>query len=138
MLKQTHIRTPIAISLGAIAGALCRYYIGSQITQIAGDAFPWGTFSVNLSGCFLMGVVIAVGARRWSLRPEVLSMVTTGFLGSYTTFSSYGLEVALLSDRSGTGLVFLYWFGSPLLGIVCLLVGMALAEWGTAGRGDRS
>ncbi|MGD1860784.1 MAG: fluoride efflux transporter CrcB [Leptolyngbyaceae cyanobacterium] len=139
MLKKSHFRAAIAVSLGAIAGALCRYYLSVQLTQLLGIAFPWGTFGVNLAGCFLMGFVTAVAGRRWPLSPELLLLLTTGFLGSYTTFSSYVLETALLSDRGDLLPTFAYWLGSPLLGIACLLLGTELADglffrWR---RGDR-
>ncbi|MEM9769266.1 MAG: CrcB family protein, partial [Cyanobacteria bacterium P01_D01_bin.71] len=97
------------------------------------------TFGVNLTGCFLMGFVTTVAGRRWPLPPELLLLLTTGFLGSYTTFSSYELETAFLSDRGDLLPVIAYWLGSPLLGIACLLLGTELANGRFFGwcRGDR-
>lgn len=129
MSKQSQIRAAIAVSLGAIAGALCRYYLSQQLSQIGETDFPWGTFTVNLSGCFGMGFVTTLAGRRWRLSPERLLMVTTGFLGSYTTFSSYELETALLGDRAGFLAAIIYGLGSPLLGTAGLLLGMEFANW---------
>jgi len=128
MLENLRLRAAIAVSLGAIAGALCRYYVGLALTQALGIGFPWGTFGVNLSGCFFMGLVTAVFARRQRFNPDALLLITTGFLGAYTTFSTYALETAELGDRPGLLPDTLYWLGSPLLGMVCLVLGMAAAN----------
>ena len=79
-----------------------------------------------------MGLAATIAARRWPLPPELWLMLTTVFLGSYTTFSSYELETALMGDRFGL----IYWLGSPLLGMVGMLAGMALAEAAIADGGN--
>lgn len=138
MLENLRLRAAIAVSLGAIAGALCRYYVGLALTQTLGAGFPWGTFGVNLSGCFFMGLVTTVFARRKSFNPDALLLITTGFLGSYTTFSTYALETAELGDRPGLLPNLLYWLGSPVLGMACLALGMATANIVLPShRGDR-
>jgi CrcB protein len=120
---------PIAISLGAIAGALSRYYIGLWITQRLGTGFPVGTCFVNLTGCFVMGLVIT-----WLLndssayRLDSRLLITTGFLGSYTTFSTYALESLILLRNQTLQAAMLYGLGSPLLGIVLVGLGMFVGE----------
>lgn len=128
MLQNPLLRAPIAVSLGAIAGALSRYYLGSWIQQAAGWDFPLGTFLVNLLGCWLMGLAATLALERWHLSPDVRLMLTTGFLGSLTTFSSFELETSQLLDGSGQWAVWGYWLGSPVLGVVCFLAGFALAR----------
>lgn len=128
MFENARFRAAIAVSLGAIAGALGRYYVGLALTAALGTHFPWGTFGVNLSGCFLMGLVTSLVAHRGYGNPAVLLLITTGFLGSYTTFSAYELDTAALSDRPGLLSDFLYWFGSPVLGMICLALGMVMGN----------
>ncbi|MGD1942908.1 MAG: fluoride efflux transporter CrcB [Leptolyngbyaceae cyanobacterium] len=128
MLENPTIRAPMAIGLGAIAGALSRYYLGQWLTPAIPLAFPVGTFLVNISGCFLMGLMTALMIRRLSLNPDLALLITTGFLGAYTTFSSYELEAENLLEikHLQTGLV--YWIISPLLGFLCFYTGVLLAK----------
>lgn len=131
------LKSALAVSLGAVAGALSRYYLGEWLISISGvEPFPIGTLGVNLVGCFLMGVFIALTYRHESFRPELRLLVSTGFLGSLTTFSSYQLEISLLVDADGWHQDLLYWLGSPLLGLVCLQAGLALG--GTGGEDHRA
>ncbi|NEQ44987.1 MAG: fluoride efflux transporter CrcB [Leptolyngbya sp. SIOISBB] len=138
MLENAQLRAAIAVSLGAIAGALCRHYLSQEFIHVFGVTFPWGTFGVNLSGCFLMGLLITLAANRWPFQPEILLILTTGFLGSYTTFSSYELETSVLVDRRGLFSDVAYWLGSPLLGLASLTMGISAAKvlW-SRNQGDR-
>ena len=131
MLQDPAIRNPIAISFAAIAGALSRYYLTLWFAQRFGTAFPYGTFFINLTGCFGMGFFVTFSLERVvTLPPEVRLLVTTGFLGAYTTFSTYGLEsVTLLRDRNFSAASF-YWIGSALLGLISVQLGVILARLG--------
>jgi CrcB protein len=131
MLQDPTFRNPIAISLGAIAGALSRYYLTLWFAKAFGTAFPYGTFFINLTGCFGMGFFVTFALERVTTVPlEVRLMVTTGFLGAYTTFSTYGLEsLTLLRDRNFSTASF-YWAGSAILGIICVQMGVILARLG--------
>lgn len=128
MLENPNIRTPIAIGLGAIGGALSRYYLGQWLTLSTLLTFPTGTFLVNISGCFLMGLITTLMIRRLSLKPDLMLLSTTGFLGAYTTFSSYELEAEQLLDFSNWQIGLLYWVSSPLLGFLSFGLGVALAK----------
>ena len=121
----------IAISIGAIAGALSRYYLTLWFVQRFGTTFPYGTFFINLTGCLAMGFFITVALERVVIiPPEIRLMVTTGFLGAYTTFSTYGLEsVTLLRNHNFSGFSF-YWFGSIIFGIISVQLGIILARLG--------
>lgn len=131
ILQQPSVRTPIAISLGAIAGALSRYYLTLWFAQHFGTAFPYGTFFINLTGCFAMGFFVTLALEHVAIiTPEVRLMVTTGFLGAYTTFSTYGLEsLTLLRERNFSAVSF-YWAGSAILGIISVQLGVILAHLG--------
>ncbi|MGD1931556.1 MAG: fluoride efflux transporter CrcB [Leptolyngbyaceae cyanobacterium] len=128
MLENPNIRTPITIGLGAIAGALSRYYLGQWLTLLTPLTFPMGTFLVNISGCFFMGLITTLMIRRLSLKPDLVLLITTGFLGAYTTFSSYELEAEQLLDFKNPQIGLLYWVSSPLLGFLSFGLGVALAK----------
>ncbi len=131
MLQDPNLRHPIAISLGAVAGALSRYYITLWFANRFGTAFPYGTFFINVTGCLAMGFFITLALERVAaVGPEVRLMVATGFLGAYTTFSTYGLETNVLwRDRSYSLAVF-YWAGSAILGVIAVQLGAILARIG--------
>ncbi|BAZ20627.1 hypothetical protein NIES4073_15040 [Kalymmatonema gypsitolerans NIES-4073] len=130
MLKSPAIRTPVAISLGAIAGALSRYYLGLWFNQLFGTEFPYSTLIINVSGCFVMGLftTLALG-RLITIHPDVRLLVTTGFLGSYTTFSTYELDTTKLLEQPSIEIDLLYWFGSAFLGLLSLQMGITVAEF---------
>lgn len=117
--------TPIAISFGAILGALSRYYITLLWIHKRGSHFPYGTLFVNLTGSFAIGVVMSLLAQI-NLPLEIQKLVVVGFLGSYTTFSSYTLDVVKLIQNQRYFSGFMYWFGSMLLGWLCLQLGLVL------------
>ncbi|HLO87709.1 MAG TPA: fluoride efflux transporter CrcB [Nostocaceae cyanobacterium] len=129
VIHNTSIRAPLAISLGAIAGALCRYYLTLWFIQRFGLNFPVGTFFINLTGCLAMGFFTTLAVEKVRIiSPDIKLMITTGFLGAYTTFSTYGLDTINLLHRgawlSATG----YWLGSAILGIIGVQIGMICAR----------
>lgn len=126
MLQKPEISYPIAISLGAIAGALSRYYLTLWFAQ-RGTSFPYGTFFINLSGCFMMGFFATLASERANLSPQIRLLVSVGFLGSYTTFSTYGLDSVLLL-RQQFAVAGFYWLGSAVLGIICVQLGVMLSR----------
>lgn len=131
MLQDPNLRHPIAISLGAIAGALSRYYITLWFANRFGTVFPYGTFFINITGCLAMGFFITLVFERVPTVPsEVRLMVATGFFGAYTTFSTYGLETNVLwRDRAYSFAAF-YWAGSAILGVIAVQLGAILARIG--------
>ena len=139
MFANAKMRAAIAVSLGAIAGALCRHYISQVLMHLLGSTFPWGTLGVNLSGCWLLGAVTVWLNHRGPQQPEIVLLLTTGFLGAYTTFSAYELDLVSLVDRPSLISDLIYGFGSLLLGLGCLGLGMLTATviWSRPHR-DRS
>ncbi|MDY6939586.1 MAG: fluoride efflux transporter CrcB [Cyanobacteriota bacterium] len=129
-LQQPNLRNPIAISFGAVAGALSRYYLGIWIARRFGTGFPYGTFVINLSGSFAMGLFATLVLQRSiAISPEVRLLVAVGFLGSYTTFSTYELDTITLLRSQSLGMAGLYWLGSALLGAIGLYLGIVTARW---------
>lgn len=92
--------TAVLVALGGAAGALARYGIG---VRVGARSFPWATVAVNLSGCFLLALVLGgLGPARWSA--STTTAVAVGVLGAYTTFSTFGFETFTLlrDDRVAT------------------------------------
>lgn len=88
------------IIAGAVAGAPLRYYIQGRIQDTTGILFPWGTLVVNVTGCLVIGLLLALAEEREMLSREARLALVVGFLGSYTTFSTFGWEtMALLRDN---------------------------------------
>ena len=123
------IRNPVAVSLGAISGALCRYYLNLWFVERFGVGFPYGTFFINVTGCFLMGLVFMATESAIAISPEVKLLVATGFLGSYTTFSTYGLDTVSLIEAKGVIPALIYGVGSAVIGIISVKLGIELVRW---------
>lgn len=125
------VRGAIAISLGAIAGALSRYFITMLFNLLFTTTFPLGTFVINLTGCVGIGFVATLlGGRLGSLSPDLRLLLVTGFMGSYTTFSTYGFETVALFQGSRIGWAIAYWLGSAIAALPCVYLGIYLARWG--------
>lgn len=133
IFNDAAIRNPVAISLGAIAGALSRYYISLwfiQRIQHFGVAFPYGTFFINITGCFLMGLIFTLATETVIIiPPEGRLLIATGFLGSYTTFSTYGLDTVMLMAAKRFVPALIYWAGNAIVGIISIKLGIELAWW---------
>jgi fluoride exporter len=129
MSIDPNLRLPIAVSCGAIAGALGRHYLNMAISNWWGTNFPWGIFVINTTGCWLIGLLYGlVNLRVIHLSSELYITLTTGFLGAYTTFSTYGLNVIQLLEESWI-LGMSYAIGSAFFGIISVRLGIIMAHW---------
>lgn len=128
MSIRLKLREPIALGLGAIGGALSRYYLGQSALMIIETKFPLETFAINLSGCFLMGIVATATTKFSVLSPELRLLLTTGFLGAYTTFSTYGLDLSQLMNHSENIENLFYGLGSPVIGFLGLQAGILTTQ----------
>ena len=86
----------LAVGIGGIIGALCRYGIGTLVHNLSVSIFPFGTLTVNLVGSFLLSFVAYGSLLRWNLPRHYLLAVNTGFVGSFTTFSTFSVETVNL------------------------------------------
>lgn len=122
------IRAPIAISLGAIPGALSRYYLTLLFARWFGTSFPYGTFFINITGATVMGFFVTFFLERGIGTPDLRLFFAVGFLGSYTTFSTYALETSVLFKSGSQTLAFVYGLGSAAIGFLGLELGSFLAR----------
>ena len=119
----------LLISVGAILGANARYWVGDWAAQKWGAAFPLGTLLINLSGSLLLGFFMTVATERLMLDPRWRYLVAVGFLGAYTTFSTYTYESfnLILKGQWLPGMINL--FGSAILGVLAVGLGVAIGKW---------
>lgn len=115
------------ISLGAALGANARYWIGVWAAKQLGVAFPYGTLFVNITGSLALGFLVSLSAERIPITPEVRLLLAVGFLGAYTTFSSFAVESLALAQNSGHWHILLNIFANNLVGLGAALAGMWLA-----------
>lgn len=118
----------IWISLGAVLGANARYAVGVWAADRWGTSFPFGTLIINLSGSLLLGFFLVFATERALVDPRYRQLIAVGFLGAYTTFSTYTYEsVNLMLEGSwGSGLFNL--LGSSALGAAAAWLGMIAAR----------
>lgn len=122
----------LLIALAGGVGTLARYGMGSLVHRIFGTAFPWGTISVNLLGSFLFGLVWTLATERLVISTEARIIILTGFMGAFTTFSTFMFETGELV-RGGQWLL----AGGNLLlqnviGLAAVFGGIAIARLLTA------
>jgi fluoride exporter len=118
----------IGLAAAGVLGTLARYGLSGLVQRIAGAGFPWGTAVVNLTGCFLFGLLWTLLDGRIQARPEFRTTVFIGFFGAFTTFSSFVAETASLMRDSQWLYAGANVIGQNVLGIVVLLAGMALGR----------
>jgi fluoride exporter len=116
------------IGLGGFAGANARYVLGRAIADRAGTAFPYGTFTINVTGSLLIGIIMTLLTERWVADPAWRLILVVGFLGGYTTFSSYTFEAINLFQQGQTARAFTYIVGSNSLGLVGCYFGIVIAR----------
>ncbi|MFO7588059.1 MAG: fluoride efflux transporter CrcB [Gemmatimonadota bacterium] len=126
MSRRVHVSLLVWIALGGALGAVARYGLSGWVQSVSAGTFPWGTFVVNVLGCFLLGFAFRV-LQLSALSPAVRGGVTVGFIGAFTTFSTFGLEaVGLLQDGRWARAAG-YLGGSVAIGLAAVLAGLWLA-----------
>ena len=123
-------RFPLAVAIGAIFGALSRFYVTEGAKAIFGKDFGfYGTFFINVSGCLLIAYILTLATENLRIiSPELRLMTTTGFCGAYTTFSTYGLESRGFLDKGDITTLLIYFVGSAIVGMIGIQIGVLLAR----------
>jgi CrcB protein len=114
----------LAVALGGALGSLLRYFVAGAVQSAAWPGFPWGIFAVNISGGFVMGLIVELSALKLHLVPEARAFLTIGILGGYTTFSTFSLDSVLLIQRGAWGAAAAYMVGSTVLSVLALFAGL--------------
>src|SRR3712207_6113333 len=115
------------IALGGAIGAAARYLAGLWIAARLGASFPWGTFFVNVTGSFLIGIVLVL-VEGGALPAEARLFLAVGILGGYTTFSSFSYETLQLLNGGDVVPVLLNVLGQLLIGLLAVYLGVIFAR----------
>jgi CrcB protein len=116
------------VACAGAAGALCRWGLASLVQRMGGAGFPFGTFAVNVLGCLLFGIAFGIVEKRLPLGTEARLVLLTGFLGAFTTFSTYMFETGALLRQGQWLLAAANAFGQIALGLVAVMLGLAIAS----------
>jgi CrcB protein len=122
------MRTTLVIGAAGAFGAVSRHLLESFVNRHWGDAFPWGTFAVNISGSFALGMLVGVFAQRLNVPLWLQAGATVGFLGAYTTFSTLSLQVYRSTATGHLGLALANAVGSLAAGGLALYGGILVAR----------
>ena len=115
---------------GGALGSGARHLVNVGMGRWLGSGFPWWTFFVNVTGCFLMGVLIESLALKFQASTDLRTLLATGVLGGYTTFSAFSLDFSFLdAARRAPARPALYLLGSVGLSILALYAGLWLTRW---------
>lgn len=119
----------LVLCLAGAGGTLARYWVSGFVQRLAGESFPLGNFMVNLSGCLLFGLVYALVENRGGLPGDLRLYVLTGFMGAYTTFSTYMFESVALMQHGQWFEASVNLLGQTVLGVACIIAGLAVGRF---------
>jgi CrcB protein len=123
----TFLTPYVAIGVAASVGAILRYVVGVVCGRLFGTGFPIGTFVINITACIFIGWFLTIIQSRMTVSDTVRIAIAVGFIGTYSTFSTFAYEVsALLEEGSGIKAL-VYLLGSVIGGVVAVRLGIALA-----------
>jgi CrcB protein len=118
----------LLIALGGALGSVARYWVGATVTDRLGARFPYGTLAINVTACVAIGFVMSFMGKRAGFGAGWRYLVPVGFVGAYSTFSTYEWETMSLLRAGGFPVAALYSVGSLILGLAAVWCGMLAAE----------
>lgn len=113
------------LALAGGLGTLSRYGLSGLVQWLCGASFPWGTFAVNVAGCFLFGLVWMLAEDRLAISAQLRFVLLTGFMGAFTTFSTLAFETVGLLQEGQWGRAAANAFGQLIVGVLCVFLGYA-------------
>jgi CrcB protein len=120
----SHLLKYLMVGIGGCLGSILRFWLGSYIGNKMGTRFPYGTFVINITGSFLIGLVFALLTVKTEWSPNWRYLIPIGFIGGYTTFSSFEFETLRTIQDGQIGLGLLYVAASVVVGFVAVWGGM--------------
>lgn len=122
------MRTILGVMVAGSLGAASRYWVDGVVSQHTSGSLPWGTFVVNVSACLLLGLIFTVTTERAVVSPSMRLALTTGFVGSYSTFSTLMLESVRLAEDGAYVFALVNTVGSMIAGVVAVSVGILVGR----------
>ena len=116
------------IAFGGALGSMARYWVGSTIASRMGTKFPYGTFVINITACVIIGFSLTLLAKRVEINSAWRFLVPVGFIGAYSTFSTYEWETLSTIRTGAFFLAALYAVSSLILGLAAVWAGSLIAE----------
>ncbi|HUI05096.1 MAG TPA: fluoride efflux transporter CrcB [Acidimicrobiales bacterium] len=116
------------VGVAGFCGAVSRYWLDGVVSRATGGSFPWGTWVVNVTGCFVVGLLTTLLTERLMPHPTVRIAVTVGFVGAYTTFSTFAYESVRLGQAGALGIATVNVVSSVAVGFLATWAGITLGR----------
>ena len=120
--------TYLAVAFGGALGAMSRYWVYNAFVKSIDSMFPWATLTVNILGSFLIGVAFVLITERTEFGPEMRGVITVGFLGAFTTFSTFSMDTLGLIEQGQLSSALLYVLSSVLVCIIAAWLGLMFSR----------
>jgi len=118
----------LIIGIGGFIGAVMRYLVSGWAHRIAGASFPYGTLTVNVLGSFLLGFFLIIAEGRFIISPQIRNLIATGFLGAFTTYSTFSFETIMLLKEMMYAQAILNISLNLIVGLFAIWMGITLAR----------
>jgi len=122
------MKSVVLVGVGSFVGGICRYLLSTLIQSKTAASFPYGTFAVNLIGCFIIGCLLGL-SEKWQLNVEWRLLLITGLIGGFTTFSAFSVETHYLIKTGHISTAAIYIAGSVIFGIGLTFLGAWLFKY---------
>jgi CrcB protein len=126
--RRTDLQKYLLIALGGALGSVARFWVGTTVAGRMGTRFPFGTLIVNISACLIIGLSVEILSRHANLNPSWRYLVPIGFIGAYSTFSTFEWEIFANLNNGAFWIAILYLSVSLVSGLIAVAVGAALAR----------
>ena len=120
--------TYLAVACGGAIGAMSRYWVYNAFLKASESKFPWATLTVNIAGSFLIGIAFVLITERSEVEPEMRGLVTVGFLGAFTTFSTFSMDTIGLLEQGQISSAITYVLSSALVCIIAAGLGLMFSR----------
>jgi CrcB protein len=128
MVKDFSFPLVLMVAVAGAAGSLLRWGMAVVVQRAAGGGFPWGTYCVNILGCLAFGLVVALAEDKAWIGPQARLVALTGFMGAFTTFSTFAYDSALFYREGMWVMLAANVIGQNVLGVACVLMGLKLGQ----------
>ena len=118
----------ISVALGGALGAVCRYWVSVSLLSVSGYKFPFATLSVNVIGSLLMGILYVLIVEKCGLPDQTRNILMVGFLGAFTTFSTFSLDAISLWQNGGQLMALIYVFATVALCLIAIIFAIWLTR----------